>query len=407
MSRSKVFFGFAFRPLFLLATLYALLAIPVWVCGWLGWLPLPMVLGANPIWWHAHEMLFGFAGAAVGGFLLTAVATWTKRSPVSGGALVALSLLWINARLLLFAPGTVSPGWVVPAAAAADLGYDALLLILMTREVVSARSRRNYKVLVLLALLVTANTAFYAGIRGPESWVDPALLAGLWVFILLISLIGGRVVPAFTRNWLRIHETQPRGAGGCVPPAFDRVDLAATVCLVAFAALTLLPASRVATAFTGLVAGVMLLVRVARWQGQRAISDPLVWILHVAFIWIPVGVLLLAGAELGWWPSSTGVHALTAGAIATMIVAIASRAALGHTGRPLQSHPVLTAGFVLITVAAVLRVMVAAAPNARAMLLASATSWCLGFGCFAWRYVPVLIQPPVERPLPVRPSSPV
>ena len=394
VSRSKVFFSFAFRPLFLLATLYALVAIPVWVCAWLGWLPMPTILGANPIWWHAHEMLFGFAGAAVGGFLLTAVATWTKRPPVAGGPLVALALLWLNGRLLLFVPGTVAAGWVVPAAAGADLGYDFLLLVLMSREVISVRSQRNYKVLVLLVLLVSANAAFYVGIGGRARWVDPALLAALWVFILLISVIGGRVIPAFTRNWLRLQGMQRPDAKVGLPPSFGRVDLAATVFLVAFAALTLLPVPPITTALTGLAAGMLLLLRVARWQGFRATGDPLVWILHVAFLWIPIGVLLLSGAELGWWPASTGVHALTTGAITTMIVAIASRAALGHTGRPLQSHPVLTLGYALITLAAVLRVMVVAVPDAPAMLLASAASWCLGFACFAWRYVPILVQPP-------------
>ena len=399
-----MFFSYAFRPLFLLATLYALLAVPVWVCAWLGWLPVPTIMGGNSTWWHAHEMLFGFAGAAVGGFLLTAVATWTKRPPVAGGPLVALALLWLSARLLLFAPGTMASGWVVPAAAAADLGYDLLLLALMSREVISARDQRNYKVLVLLALLVVANAAFYVGIEGRAGWADPALLAALWVFILLISVIAGRVIPAFTRNWLRLQGLQRADAKRGAPPSFGRVDLAATVVMIAFATLTLLPVAPIVAALTGLVAGLLLLARVARWQGFRAKRDPLVWILHVAFLWIPVGVLLLSGAALGWWPATGGVHALTTGAITTMIVAIASRAALGHTGRPLQSHPVLNLGYAMITLSALLRVLVVAVPDARVMLFLSAASWSLGFACFAWRYLPILVQPPLELQLPVRPS---
>lgn len=395
-----MFFSYAFRPLFLLATLHALLAVPVWVCGWLGWLPMPTIMGGNPVWWHAHEMLFGFAGAAVGGFLLTAVATWTKRPPVAGGPLVALALLWLSARLLFFVPGTMASRWMVPAAAAADLGYNVLLLALMSREVISARNQRNYKVLVLLALLFVANAAFYVGIKGRTGWADHALLAALWVLILLMSVIAGRVIPAFTRNWLRLHGLDRADAEPGAPPSFDRVDLSANIALTGFAALTLLPSPPIVAALAGLVAGLLLLARVARWQGLRTKRDPLVSILHVGFLWIPIGVLLLAGAALGWWPTSAGVHALTTGAIATMIVAIASRAALGHTGRPLQSHPVLNLGYATITLAAVLRVMVVALPDARLMLLVSAASWGLGFACLAWRYVPILMQPPLDPRLP-------
>ena len=175
--------------------------------------PLPLVFRSNPIWWHAHEMVFGFAGAAVGGFLLTAAATWTKRPPVAGGPLLALSLLWLNARLLLFLPPAVGSDWLVPAAASADLGYDVLLLALMTRELIASRNRRNYKVLVLLGLFACANAVFYAGVGGRFAWVDLALLAGLWTVVFLITVIGGRVVPAFTRNWLRRQGAEGEGHG--------------------------------------------------------------------------------------------------------------------------------------------------------------------------------------------------
>ena len=399
MSRSQVLLSYAFRPLFLLMTAYALVVVPVWVLVWVGWVPMPSLALLNPIWWHAHEMLFGFAGAAIGGFLLTAVATWTGRPPVAGAPLLALALLWLAARLLLFLP-LGNAGSVMPAAAAADVGYDVLLLGLMSRELLSTRNRRNYKVLVLLALLAAANTAFYFGVGGRPRWVDPALLGTLWIVVLLISLIAGRIVPAFTRNWLRLHGASP-DAG---PPPFDRVDLAATLALITFACLTLVETLPFVTAATGLIAGVLLLFRVARWQGLRTRTEPLVWILHIAFLWIPVGVLLLSGASLGWWPASVGIHALSVGAIATMIIAVASRAALGHTGRPLESHPVLTTAYLLITLAAASRVLVVAVPDGRALLLVAGASWFLGFACFAWRYVPILIQVPVQSRLPVRPG---
>ncbi len=387
----RVLFSYAFRPLFLACVFFAMVAIPLWVFAWVGFIPLPIIFSSNPIWWHAHEMLFGFAGAAVGGFLLTAVAAWTKRPPVAGGPLLALTLLWLNARLLLFLPPGAGSGWVTPAAAAMDLGYDVLLLALMTREVVAARNRRNYKVLGLLGLFALANAAFYAGVRGRFVWVEPALLAGLWVLVFLLTVIGGRVIPAFTGNWLR-----RQGAEGAGPPPFDRLDLAATVALVLFASLTLLPVRPNIVALTGLVTALLLLARLSRWQGLRARKEPFVFILHVGFSWLPVGVLLFAGSALGWWPPSVGVHALSVGAIATMVVAIAGRAALGHTGRPLRGHPALTAAYVFITIAAISRVLVAAVPDGRALLVLSGACWFAGFACFAWRYVPILVRAPAD-----------
>lgn len=164
-----------------------------------------------------------------------------------------------------------------------------------------------------------------------------------------------------------------------------------------FAGVTFLPVPRVAVAVTGLVSGALLLVRLYRWQGLRARKEPFVLILHVGSVRVAVGVLLFAGSALDWWPVSAGIHALSAGAITTMIVAIAGRAALGHTGRPLQGHPTLTASYVFITIAAVSRVLAAVVPDTRAVFLLSGASWVAGFACFAWRYMPILVSPPLVQ----------
>jgi uncharacterized protein involved in response to NO len=389
----KILFSYAFRPMFLLATLYAIAVVPLWAAAWLGFLPMPTSLG-TPSWWHAHEMIYGFAGAAVGGFALTAVATWTKRPPVAGVPLIILSVLWVTARVLFALP---SSSLLVPAIIA-DLGYGTLLFALMSREVIGARSRRNYKVLLILGLLPVTNAFFFAGMILTASWTTTALFGGLWLVVLLINLIGGRVVPGFTRNWLKHQFVEQKRGPVTLPPVFGRFDLLTTWLMVAFAILHVAQAPSRWTAVVGLVTSVLLFIRLTRWQGIHTGGEPLVWVLHVAFSWLPLGFLLLAFAEVGLLPQTAGVHALTSGAIATMILAVAGRAALGHTGKPLESHPVLTAAYVLVTVAAVCRVAAAVGPGARVLLGVSAAAWCLGFICFAWRYVPILTQGKVTRP---------
>jgi uncharacterized protein involved in response to NO len=387
-----VLFSYAFRPLFLLAILYAIVVVPLWVAAWLGYLPFPAMLG-TPNWWHAHEMLFGFAGAAIGGFALTAVATWTKRPPVSGAALVILGALWLIARVLFALPFQI----LLAPAIIADLGYGVLLFVLMSREVIGARSERNYKVLLILGLLAVSNALFFRGMTHSAAWTSSALLSGLWLIVILINLIGGRIIPGFTRNWLKRRVVDQQRQPVTLPPAFDRFDLLTTWFVVAFAVFQLVEAPSRWIAILGLLTSALLFVRLTRWQGIHTGDEPLVWVLHVAFSWLPIGILLLTFAEVGLLPQTAGIHALTSGAMTTMIVAVASRAALGHTNRPLESHPALTAAYVLITVAAVCRVAATVGPGARILLMASAVAWSLGFVCFAWRYVPILTQPRVQR----------
>jgi len=389
----KIIFTYAFRPLFLLATLYAIAVVPLWVAAWLGYLPMPTSL-RTPTWWHAHEMIYGFAGAAIGGFALTAVATWTKRPPISGLALMILSALWLIARVLFVLPFAS----LLAPAIAADLGYGVLLFLLMSREVIAVRSQRNYKVLLILGLLPVTNALFLFGMTRNASWTMTALLAGLWLVVLLINLIGGRVIPGFTRNWMKRQLMEQKREPATLPPLFDRFDLFTTWLMVAFAILHVLGAPSRWTAVVGLITSVLLFIRLTRWQGIHTGGEPLVWVLHVAFSWLPLAFLFLAFAELGMLPRSAGIHALTSGAITTMIIAIAGRAALGHTSRPLESHPVLTAAYVLITIAAICRVAATIGPGARALLVLSAGAWFFGFVCFAWRYVPILTQGRVQRP---------
>jgi len=393
----NVFFSYAFRPLFLLATLFATAVVPVWAAAWLGYLPMPVSLG-TPTWWHAHEMIYGFAAAAIGGFSLTAVANWTARPPVAGVPLMILSSLWLIARVLFALPTTS----VLAPAIAADLGYGALLFVLMSREVVSVRSQRNYKVLVILGLLPVTNALFFLGLTRHQGWTFTALLAGLWLVVMLINVIGGRVVPAFTRNWLKRQFIEQQRKPTKLPAEFDRFDLLTTWLMGTFAVLHLAQAPSRWIALIGLLTSVLLFIRISRWQPLQTGGEPLVWVLHLAFSWLPVGFFLLSCAELDLVPRTAGIHALTIGAITTMILAIAGRAALGHTSRPLESHPVLTAAYVLVTVAAIFRVVATIGPGARVLLTISAAAWCLGFLCFAWRSLPILALPPPPSPRSLR-----
>jgi len=300
-----------------------------------------------------------------------------------------LSLLWLFARVFFALPGSR----MHQAAMLADLAYGTLLFALMSREVISARSRRNYKVLLILALLPVANAFFFAGVMQSSAWAGAALMAALWLVVLLINVIAGRIVPAFTRNWLKARGEMTQDAHGMLPPGFDRFDLVTAYLMIGFAILHLSNSSSRWIAIWGVLTSALLLVRLARWRGRHALSEPLVWVLHLAFAWLPVGFLLMGLAAVGLAPRSAGVHAFTSGAITTMIVAVASRAALGHTNRPLRSHPLLTASYVLITASAVLRVIAAFVAGAPVWLVMSATAWCLGFLCFALRYVPILTKP--------------
>lgn len=380
--KTTVILSYAFRPLFLLLVTQALVHIPMWYLLWQG--HIAVVWPLNPGLWHGHEMLIGFAGAAIGGFLLTAVATWTSRKPVSGWPLLLLCLLWLVARGSLYFPLT---------AAAASIAYWLGLLLLMAREVILAGNRRNYKIVAIILVFLLLELAFQYALVNQAGWLREILWIQLWLIVLLINLVGGRIIPAFTRNWLKRH--RPELTDKQLPRPFGLVDLIATLALPGFAIVSLssLPASWVAAC--ALTAAVFQTWRLLRWQGWRAMADPLVWMLHLAYAWIPLGILFFAAGLTGILPVSTGIHALGIGTVASMIVSVASRAALGHTNRSLIAHPLLTLSIVLISLAAAFRII--AAISANDLFLAGATIlWVSAFIGFAVPYVPILLFPAAD-----------
>jgi uncharacterized protein involved in response to NO len=373
-----------FRPFFLAASLWAAVAIPLWLAAYTGGLVVPSALA--PVVWHVHEMVFGFAAAAVAGFLLTAIPNWTGRMPLQGGPLAMLVSLWAIGRLgVLF-----SAECGAPAAALADLSFPVVFLGVVAREIVAGRNWRNLPMLAALSLLLAGNLLVHLdalGIADTAALGNRIGLATLW---MLISLVGGRIIPSFTRNWLA--KMRP----GIAPPApegrFDRVALVVTG--LALAVWVIAPDSPPA-AWAALVAGVAVALRLSRWRGPKTMREPLLLILHIGYGWLAFGLLLLGVDGLyAILPVTAALHALTVGAIGTMTLAVMTRATLGHTGRALSAGPGTRAIYVLITFAAVLRVLSPLAGDriALALWLAGA-AWIGAFGLFAVFYGGLLLRP--------------
>ncbi len=370
-----------FRPFFLLAGLWAAAALPASFAALQGSVALPTALPL--VSWHIHEMLFGFVSAAMAGFMLTAIPHWTGRLPLQGAPLLGLVLLWVAGRLAIAVSALIGP-W---AAALIDLAFLAALAAVVLREIVAGRHWRSGPVAAVVVLFLLSNALFHAEALDLAATGEFARRGAVAVVIALIALIGGRITPSFTRNWLakRGAGRLPAGFG-----AFDRLCLLATV--VALAGWVAAPASALAGAMAALAAALNL-ARLSRWCGLATLAEPLVWILHLGYLWIPLGLALLAASA--WWPAlpeSSAVHALTTGAMGTMILAVMSRATLGHTGRALTAGPGLTAAYVLVSLAALARVASPLAGElAGALLVAATAAWTAAFVLYLCVCGPMLL----------------
>jgi uncharacterized protein involved in response to NO len=372
-----------FRPFFLGGALWAVVALALWLFALVGHAAIPSAFDA--LAWHRHEMLFGFVGAVIAGFLLTAIPNWTGRLPIAGAPLAGLFGLWLAGRIAMLFSATFGPA----VAAIVDVGFYFLLALVAAREVIEANNR-NVPIVGLVLLFGIANGLDHLAAAGIG--INPALPWQLAVGLvtLMISLIGGRIVPSFTRNWLA-----KQGVTRGLPDQPGRFDLVAI-------GLTALGLIAWIAAPSGWLPGAMLAVaaaaqaiRLVRWKGWKAMTDPLVLVLHIGYAWVPIGLGLLAAVQLGaHLPQSAAVHALTAGAMGTMILAVMTRASLGHTGRELRAGPATTLIYVLVTAGAVLRV---AAPlsivNYRIGMEVSGLCWIGSFVLFVLSYGPILFAP--------------
>ncbi len=342
----------------------------------------------SPAGWHAHEMIFGFVAAAMAGFLLTAVASWTGQRGFAGPPLMVLVAIWLGGRIAM------APGLGVPQSLAAiiDLAFLPSVAIAVTPSLIRAGSVRNYPLVAFLVLLFVADllfhfplTGIWQAMRGPTLAVDTILL--------MVVLIGGRIVPAFTGNALRTSHSEARVA------SFGWVDRAAMVAAVAVLVVDMASPGGFLAGAVALAAGALLAWRLLRWRGWLVRDMPIAWVLHVAYAWIPIG-LGLKGLWLLWrFPIGAGwVHALTAGAYGTMILAVMTRAALGHTARPLVAAKPIVVAYLLVTLATATRVFapVVAPSMPQITWTIAGVLWIVAFAIYCAVYAPILSRPRID-----------
>jgi len=371
-------FSYGFRPFFLCGAIYAGLAVLVWMPIFTGEFTLPTAFAPRD--WHAHEMLYGYVPAVVTGFLLTAIPNWTGRLPLQGRPLIGLLLVWLAGRLAVTQSAAI--GWL--AAAAIDSAFLLLVAAAAAREIIAGANWRNLKVVIVVVVLAAGNIAFHLEAHFAGA-ADYAIRFGLAAVIMLITLIGGRIVPSFTRNWLA------RENPGRLPVPFGRFDMTTVVAsAVALLAWAMLPSWRVA-GMALIIAAALQAARLARWAGDRTARERLVLILHLGYAFVPLGFLLTGLATLDLVPAAAGIHAFAAGAVGTMTLAVMTRASLGHTGQALTASRATQAIYAAIVTAALLRVAAAVLyGGAMPLLQTSAALWALAFLGFGLAYGPML-----------------
>ena len=377
-------FAYGFRPFFLLAGIYAALSVVAWL--WVygaGVIPDPRI---PPQFWHAHEMIFGFIAAAIAGFLLTAVPSWTGSRGFSGPPLVVLTALWLAGRIA-FGLGDTLPFGLL---AALELAFLPGVMLLVAPSLFRS-SNRNARLLVVLLVFWATDAWFMYGIAAGDIAVSAAALRGaLGLVLVLITVIGGRIVPAFTRNAL--------GQSGkdAVIRSYPLVEKLVVPAMLGYAVADIVAPSGMVTAWVAALAAALQAWRLSGWQGLRTASTPIVWILHVAYLWLPVGLALKAAflfGEFAW--AAYWQHALGAGAAGSMILAVMTRAALGHTGRPLRAHPLTVAAYLFLTLAVAVRVFGPSLVPASyvGVVMTAGTLWFAAFLLYVAVYAPVLLMP--------------
>lgn len=368
-----------FRPFYLLASVFASVSIGLWAVQYVGWLGRPYLQGSM---WHAHEMLFGFTLAVVVGFLFTAVRNWSGQPTPTGAPLAALAALWIAGRLLVLTPYA----W---AAAIVNAAFPLLAAIALALPLVASRNRRNYFFVALLVLLSAAALAVHLsqlGVLEMPVWIG--IQIGFDAVLVVMVVMAGRVVPMFTNNGVP-------GAKATRHPVVEMASLASVFVILAADMMQLRgPAMAAVLAITAIAH----LARLWLWRPLTTWRVPLVWVLHVAYLWIVLHFGLRALSSLGLVASSAATHALTVGAIGGLVIGMMTRTARGHTGRPLRADPFDVACYVLILGAALVRVFIPLAFPAATLhsIIFSAVLWSLGFALYALRYWPVLSRPRLD-----------
>lgn len=368
-----------FRPFYLLASVFAALSVALWTYEYAGYLPAGYL--RNPVW-HGHEMLFGYTLAVVTGFLFTAVRNWTGQATPTGALLAAYAALWVAGRVLVLTPyafAAVLVNAAFPLAVAVGIGIP----------LVQSGNRRNYFFIALLVVLSLATLTLYLSFLGVLAWPQlVSLQVGLDVVLFIMAVMGGRVIPMFTNNG--IPGTRARRH-----PVVEKLALGGVLAL--FAA-DLLQASATVVAVLALAVAAAHAARLYLWQPWRTWSTPLVWILHAAYAWIVIYLVLRALAALGFIAEPLAVHALTIGAIGGLTIGMMTRTARGHTGRPLTADRFEVTCYVLVQLAAAIRVFggMLLPGIYLTTVIASAICWSSAFALYAIRYWPVLARARID-----------
>lgn len=377
-------FNFPFRLFFLLTGLYGVVTVGAWMSYLFGGLALP--LGWSSVHWHAHEMLFGLTSAAIAGFLLTAMCNWTGAPPLRGSALLGLACLWLAGRVMMWTASWWPAGWV----AVVDLLFLPWMAIYVARVLLAHGNKRNLIMVAILLLLTLANGMMHAGfMTGSGFWLTLGQLTAFNLITLMMVVIGGRIIPLFTINWLRNNG----GDIAAVAPSarLDRVTLITTALLVPADWLIGFPWI---TGFLAAIAGVLHGARLVTWGGRKTGREPLLWILHLGYAWIVVALLLKGAAAFNLVAASVWQHTLGVGAMGTLILGIMTRVALGHTGRSLALPPFGVLIYLAITLGALSRVLTAVqVMDYRVGLSIAAIGWTLAFSLFVLIYWPILSRP--------------
>ena len=368
-----------FRPFYLLASVFAVLSVGLWTLQYSGWLGGAYLKG--PLW-HGHEMLFGYTVAVIAGFLLTAVRNWTGLPTPAGAPLAALAMLWVAGRILVLTPWSL-------VAALVNAAFPLAVAVAIARPIVRSRNQRNYFFIVLLALLGVITLATHAALNGVID-LQPrfALQLAIDVILFVMAVMAGRVVPMFTNNGVPgTHATRR--------PWVERLALGSIIALFLADHVQSMPWIAAAVA---LVAAIVHAVRLALWQGWRTLGTPLVWVLHLAYAWIVVHLLLRAMAAAGWVAEPLALHALTVGAIGGLTIGMITRTARGHTARPLKADGYETTAYLLVFAAALVRVFgpMLLPSQYLACVQVSGLLWVAGFGLYAVHYWPVLTRPRLD-----------
>ena len=381
--KTNTLFALGFRPFYLLAGLLAVIGMSLWLLSYTGTVQFGTYL--QGVFWHSHEMLFGFLAAAMTGFLFTAVRNWTGLPTPTGVLLGVIALLWILARVLFLGGSTT-------LAIVLDLAFLPVVAAGVAIPIFRSRNQRNYKILGILVALCVLHFVFHLALAGelPAELSRTSLFAAIDTVAILFALVGGRVIPAFTRN----------AVPGSDPVHKQWLEVCAFGLLILVAAMTLLSGSIALAPWVPvtvlLLAAAAHALRLAYWQPQRTLNSPLLWMMPVAYSWLPLALLLRGMSSFAIVVPGTWIHALTAGALSSLIVAMMMRSSLGHTGRKLVASHADVAAFLLLQVAAILRVIAGMTGNYRAVVIVSGVFWILAFGVFLLRYAPMLLRPRVD-----------